>query len=461
MDITLRPQRLIQGRLFDVTGRPVQGVAVRVETMGRFIPANLATHRLETIDGPSFASQNGNGLPAWPMPAVSNAEGRFTIHGAGQDLRVILAIDDPRFARQSYPIDTASSPSSEPMKLALEPAQIIKGRVTDASTGKPAPHAGLVITSWKDNRGMVDEFEADDEGRFRANPHTASQFQVVATAPSGHPTQASRNRLSGRRGRSSTRLISPCPEALIHGRLAEEKSGKPVAGARIIFGGRRAVNDTSGSANVIAESEADGSFELPVSPGPGYLIVIGPTDDFVLRAEDGEPMIPRGTTAHRRFYAHAFIPCNPKTAGDRVEVHVALRRGVTVNGQVIGPDRQPIRNAIIISPLFLKPPLGSTLIWSPRDHGDVNNGRFEVHGIDPDGETPLYFLDPDHELGTTVHLSGKSPAQGSVVVELRALWRSPRSTGGPRRQTHRRISWIESSCDGRHSGPLPRSAGAG
>ena len=110
-DITLRPEQVIQGRLFDVNGRPVQGVAVRVATMGRFIPASLAAHRPETIDGPSLDSLNGNGLPAWPAPALSDAEGRFTIRGVGQNLRVILAIDDPRFARQEYPIDTRVHPS--------------------------------------------------------------------------------------------------------------------------------------------------------------------------------------------------------------------------------------------------------------------------------------------------------------------------------------------------------------
>jgi hypothetical protein len=57
-------------------------------------------------------------------------------------------------------------------------------------------------------------------------------------------------------------------------------------------------------------------------------------------------------------------------------------------------------------------------MWRPRNHGSVKNGRFDLHGLDPDAETAVYFFDPDHELGATVHLSGKSAAQGSVVVEL-------------------------------------------
>ena len=243
VDITLLPERLIQGRLFDVTGRPVQGVAVSIATMGRFIPAHPASHRNETIDGPSFSSQSGNGLPAWPTPALSDAEGRFTIHGAGQNLRVILAIDDPRFARQSYPIDTADSPISEPVKLALEPAQTIKGRVTDASTGKPVPHAGLVIYSRKENGSLVDEFETDAEGRFRANPHAASRFEILARAPNGQPNLSLSKSVEWPKGAIEYSVDLALPRgALIHGRVAEERSGKPVAGARISFGPRRAEN---------------------------------------------------------------------------------------------------------------------------------------------------------------------------------------------------------------------------
>ena len=54
VDITLRPEQVIQGRLFDLNGRPVQGVTVMVQTMGRLVPADLANHRQESIDGPSF-----------------------------------------------------------------------------------------------------------------------------------------------------------------------------------------------------------------------------------------------------------------------------------------------------------------------------------------------------------------------------------------------------------------------
>ena len=103
VDITLLPERLIQGRLFDVTGRPVQGVAVSIATMGRFIPAHPASHRRETIDGPSFTRKAGTAFQLGPRPRSAMPRAGSPSTALARNLRVILAIDDPRFARQELP----------------------------------------------------------------------------------------------------------------------------------------------------------------------------------------------------------------------------------------------------------------------------------------------------------------------------------------------------------------------
>ncbi len=48
----------------------------------------------------------------------------------------------------------------------------------------------------------------------------------------------------------------------------------------------------------------------------------------------------------------------------------------------------------------------------------MHNGRFEIHGLDPETEIPVYFLDPKRKLGGVVNLSGKSAAGGPVTVRL-------------------------------------------
>ena len=156
-----------------------------------------------------------NDLPAWPKPAISDAEGRFTIRGVGRDLRVDLMIDDPRFARQRIQVDTDGASESKPLTLALEPARIIKGRVTDADTGKPIPHAqvsGLVLST--ETQGILNEFEADAEGRFRANPLSGRPLRGFGDGSRGAALPGRLEDCStGPRGPSSIRSTWPCPEA--------------------------------------------------------------------------------------------------------------------------------------------------------------------------------------------------------------------------------------------------------
>ena len=180
-----------------------------------------------------------------------------------------------------------------------------------------------------------------------------------ASAPDGQPYLELSKQFDWPKGAVEHSMDLALPRGVvIHGKVIEEGSGRPVAGARISFGARRV--NASGASNGRAASDADGSFRLAALPGPGYLAVLGPSDDYVLRAENGDRLIAQGATAGgRRFYAHAFIACDPKATDQSVEVNVALRRGVTVIGQVVGPDGQPIQDAWMISRVFLRPSAGS------------------------------------------------------------------------------------------------------
>ena len=121
------------------------------------------------LDGPEFLWWNAREAACrpGPAPALTDAEGRFTVRGAGQGLRVILTIDDPRFARQIINVDTDNTPSSKPVILALQPARIIVGRVMAADTGKPIAQAIVAA--------MADTAETDRDGRFRAKAESSDR----------------------------------------------------------------------------------------------------------------------------------------------------------------------------------------------------------------------------------------------------------------------------------------------
>ena len=65
----------------------------------------------------------------------------------------MLLVHDLRFAWQNIPIDTDNTPGPKQLTMALEPARIIKGRVTYADTARPVPHARLSVGSLKSEGG--------------------------------------------------------------------------------------------------------------------------------------------------------------------------------------------------------------------------------------------------------------------------------------------------------------------
>ena len=105
---------------------------------------------------------------------------------------------------------------------------------------------------------------------------------------------------------------------------------------------------------------------------------------------------------------------------------MVLRRGATVKGQVVGPDGQPIRDAWMISRIILDPRRGVWRSWTGRHHGNVRNGRFEIHGLDPDTEIPVYFLEPEAKAGRASSTSrasrrpaGRSPSGSNPAAPPR------------------------------------------
>jgi hypothetical protein len=145
-DITLRPEQVIQGRLFDLQGRPVPDVTISVWLISRPWPRDRTLVR-EDFDGVAYQWSKRNDFPAWPKPARTDAAGRFTLRGVGRNLHVFLAVHHPRFALQRIELETDGASESKPLTMGLEPAKIIKGRVTYADSSQSVPHVLLSVSS--------------------------------------------------------------------------------------------------------------------------------------------------------------------------------------------------------------------------------------------------------------------------------------------------------------------------
>src|SRR5262249_19197060 len=72
---------------------------------------------------------DGQKLPFWPTPVVSDRQGRFQLRGLGRNQTVILDVEDERFAPQELVVDTGDRKSPREVVLPLTPARVLEGRV--------------------------------------------------------------------------------------------------------------------------------------------------------------------------------------------------------------------------------------------------------------------------------------------------------------------------------------------
>jgi hypothetical protein len=129
-------------------------------------------------------------------------------------------------------------------------------------------------------------------------------------------------------------------------------------------------------------------------------------------------MVNEGEPGGLRVYAHAFMACDAKPGSQTLEVNVVLRRGIKLEGRVVGPDGRSIQTAAMISRLFFPPGRRGGSTWETSDNSTGKGGRFEVHGLDAETAVPVHFLEPKLKLGATVRFSGKSAAGGPATVRL-------------------------------------------
>jgi hypothetical protein len=401
-EITLRPERVIEGQLLDLKGAPASDVQVLIRGMLLSPPVRTTSPRRDFLVSAARIPEMG----PWPQPVKSDAQGRFTVRGVGRDVRALVNILDPRYATEQLVVDTTNGTDPQRVTVSLQPPRSVRGRVTYADTGLPAAHARIDFTI------LINHSETDGEGRFEIHAAGRERTLFLISPPKDQPYLGLRRSVEWNPGEIVKTVDFALPRgALVRGKVTEEGSGKPVERAEVIFhpGFDLVANPPERGSTVTG---SDGSFQFGAMPRPGTLIVTGPSHEYVLR-EIGQQMT-KGA-ANRRVYAHAIVPLDPKLESDGQEVAITIRRGITVEGRVIDPDGQPVDDARMIS---VNTGLDRQLRSSRSASGTVHTGRFKLFGFEPDVETPAYFLEPKRKLGATVYLSGKSAVDGPMTVRL-------------------------------------------
>jgi RNA polymerase sigma factor (sigma-70 family) len=417
-EIRLQPEQVVRARLVDFTGAPARGVPVRVLSLWRANDQGEGTG-VWVSDGPP------EGVRAWPKPLKTDDEGKIALSGVGRGVSISLQVRDVPYARQDLVIDAGKSPSGQEITRALEPARIIEGRVLAADTGRPIPNAVVSASTQVRNEHANGIFtiksRADDQGRFLLNPIAgklgymrpdAEGFVLGAFPTGGEPYLIQQDEVPWTKGAvKATHDIKLKRGVLIRGKVTEQGTGRPLPASSIQFMPVRGDDDILSGWQAIVASRDDGSFQIAVAPGKGHLLVFGPTGDYVLE-EIGLNKLRNDQPGGQRYHAHAIILYEAKAGDSPHEVSAALRPGATIKGRVEGPDGQTITDGFILTTLHIEPFNPS---WRGDFHVPIRDGRFELHGLDPEGSTRVSLLDPDHEWGATVEVSGKQAGEDLTI----------------------------------------------
>jgi hypothetical protein len=409
-DVVLRlpPEVLLRARFIDLQGAPAAGVRVCLRDAMTEGKGGL---------GSRFWGADGE-LPPWPRPLITDADGRLTVRGFGAGQRADLEVCDERFAPRQVALTGGEKAPGGEQTIVLEPSQVITGRVTAADTGKPVAGARVGLVAYHYGPNYISSTETpggrtDDAGRFRAAGPASQHYAVQVLAPQGQPYLSREERVAWPRGAVRHEVTLSLPRGVVvSGSVVEEGSGKPVAGARIIFHPRGSNSfAVRGNENLLppgvlsyqhslVRSAADGSFRITVPEAPGHLLVMGPTPNYVTRPVGNNELWYGKPGGYPRHY-HAFLALDARGGKAPREVRLTLRRGVTLRGEVTGPDGKPVEEGIVLGSGLVSP----TLHAFPEEHETTSTShrfhasRFELDGCDPDRTYRLLFLSGEAGVG--------------------------------------------------------------
>jgi hypothetical protein len=212
----------------------------------------------------------------------------------------------------------------------------------------------------------------------------------------------------------------------VRGKVVEEESGAPVPGAGVEYTLRMRETPyySEGFACRIywaAEGRKvltgdDGTFQVAVVPGLGYLMVKAPTPEFVSRyVTFGE--LQYDTPGGFWYILEGLAKIDPEPGTEAIDLTIPLRRGLTVRGRVVGPEGEPVDKAALLTPAYprlnIRHSVPTTGWVRP-----VTDGQFELQGCDPAKPRRVYFLDVEHQWGATVDLNPAEAQREPLTVRL-------------------------------------------
>ena len=199
--------------------------------------------------------------------------------------------DDDLFVSTGLPVSDwfrEVKPVEPKFTHTLEPARPVAGVVTDKETGKPLPGVHVEMSPMRQNRyggNVTVSARTDASGRYRAAGAAGDDFRVTAYPDPGSGYIPIEKRHQGWPAGAKVLEVNLALSKgrVLRGRVVEAGSGRPVAGASVMYEpGRGNPHNRDGYQfpNPVW-TDGDGHFALTALPGAGLLAVEPPTPDFI------------------------------------------------------------------------------------------------------------------------------------------------------------------------------------
>jgi len=432
--IALPAEQLLRGKVVGLAGKPVDRVTIEVRCL------IMDGFQIDWFGSP----RPGERLR--PLSATSAEDGKFELRGIpGDAIEIWIRIDDERFAlyergtqvglRQKEGIISLKDDSKKSVEIQLSKPVYVSGIVTRKDSGAVLPKAWVGVT-FSDIEVAADSHSAsiwtqsDEKGRYRVRCGPwASRVHVYAFAPPGTPCPDwSAGPIEVPKGKAEIDLPVAMPVGiLVRGKIVDEGTGRPVAGAGYVHILRREKPRTiSGDdANRMywaneynyRYSADDGTFEQPVPAGEsGVILVKAPNSSYVSQiTSSGE--IQFGKHLPWWSLVEGLAKVETKSDAKGLTLDIPLTRGATAQGTVVGPKGDVVLRGVV----FTDTPLqthSQQYLGGEQWGRPIKDGRFTVEGCDPSAPTELYFFDPEHQWGTTVRFDPKVQAGKPLKVAL-------------------------------------------
>ncbi|HLJ98160.1 MAG TPA: sigma-70 family RNA polymerase sigma factor [Gemmataceae bacterium] len=411
----------ITGRILDLEGRPIPGVMIRPSQVMASPEEDLTPwlqaiqqkqrprHR-QTLKKELFGFPHV--IPGFSEKITTGPDGRFRLTGIGRERAVGIEIGGPKVRDESImavtrpmaKVQAYDNPSQDiqftvygaTFDHVAAPAQPMFGTVRDKDTGEPL--AGVKIDAGSSFPAMTD---AEGKYRLESLPYDAeggpSKFgiPVRATVPDDQLYLPGFQEVRPGPGLEAVRVDFELKRGIwAHGKVTNRATGKPVQ-AYIEYHvsadnpNRNDAPHLTRFPSILADiypTRRDGTFRIPVLPGPGEIHARGPYGEYI---------------------APTSIAINPGKDTGSVPYALTLDPGRTITGTILDPDGKPLTGVHVFN-------LSPRHFWTSEP---LDTASFTLTALDPGSHRSLVFLHPDKRLVKALDLKGNVDSPLTVRLE--------------------------------------------